>query len=174
VLDYFLIADHGVLVLLPEPPSVENAYRFVKAAFFRKLQQVEEEYGIAELVGEAMSTRAGASRTAPDVLAAVRKKDAALADRLERDLAAFRVKLVVNQTRGVADDGLGAAVVAAWKKFFGLEMEYLGSVGYDDEAWRAVRKRRPVLLERPTCAAASGLSRVAERIAALDGAGSGR
>ncbi|HSN14611.1 MAG TPA: P-loop NTPase, partial [Anaeromyxobacteraceae bacterium] len=32
VLDFFLVADHGVLVLVPEPTAVENAYRFVKAA----------------------------------------------------------------------------------------------------------------------------------------------
>ena len=33
VLDFFLVSDHGVLTLVPEPTSVENAYRFLKAAF---------------------------------------------------------------------------------------------------------------------------------------------
>ena len=40
VLDFFLVSDHGVLVLVPEPTAVENAYRFVKAAFWRRMRNV--------------------------------------------------------------------------------------------------------------------------------------
>ncbi len=35
----------GVLVLLPEPTSVENAYRFLKAALFRRLQHTAQTLG---------------------------------------------------------------------------------------------------------------------------------
>ena len=28
ILDFFLIADHGILTVIPEPTSIENAYRF--------------------------------------------------------------------------------------------------------------------------------------------------
>lgn len=169
-LDFFLLADHGLLVLLPEPTSVENAYRFVKAAFFRRLQQVEAEYGIKNLVDSALSTREGASRTPHDVIEYVRARNAALGERLERELINFRVRLIVNQARTDGDLKVGAAVVAAWKKFFGLEMDDLGAIRYDDEAWRAIRKRRPILLERPDSPASQGLRRLAERLLAIDGA----
>jgi flagellar biosynthesis protein FlhG len=168
-LDFFLMADHGVLVVLPEPTAVENAYRFVKAAFFRRLQQVEAQYGIEELVESALTTREGALRTPHDFIAQVRQQDAAAGARLERDLQSFRIRLVVNQARTDADMNVGAAVVSAWKKFFGLEMDDLGAIRYDDEAWRAVRKRRPILLERPDSPAAQGLQRIAGRILTLDG-----
>ena len=39
-LDLFLSADKGILVTAPEPTSVENTYRFVKSAFYRKLKTV--------------------------------------------------------------------------------------------------------------------------------------
>jgi flagellar biosynthesis protein FlhG len=168
-LDFFIIADHCLLVLLPEPTSVENAYRFVKAAFFRRLQQVEAQYGIEELVESALSTREGAARTPFDIIAHVRKQNPALADKLEQELLAFKVRLVVNQARSDADLGVGAAVVAAWKKFFGLEMDDLGSIRYDDEAWRAVRRRRPIVLERPESQAAQCIQRIADRLLAIDG-----
>jgi flagellar biosynthesis protein FlhG len=172
-LDFFLVADHGVLVVLPEPTAVENAYRFVKAAFFRRLQQVEAQYGIEDLVESALTTREGALRTPHDFIAQVRQHDPAAGARLERDLQSFRIRLVVNQARTDADMNVGGAVVAAWKKFFGLEMDDLGAIRYDDEAWRAVRKRRPVLLERPDSPAAMSLQRIAGRILTLDGHGSG-
>ncbi|SET01867.1 P-loop NTPase [Stigmatella erecta] len=168
-LDFFLVADHGVLVVLPEPTAVENAYRFVKAAFFRKLQQVEAQYGIEDLVESALTTREGNLRTPHDFIAQVRKDDPAAGARLEKDLMSFRIRLVVNQARTDADMTVGNAVVSAWKKFFGLEMDDLGAIRYDDEAWRAIRKRRPVLLERPESPAAQGLQRIAGRILALDG-----
>jgi flagellar biosynthesis protein FlhG len=172
-LDFFLVADHGVLVVLPEPTAVENAYRFVKAAFFRRLQQVEAQYGIEELVESALTTREGAMRTPHDFIAQVRQQDPAAGARLERDLQSFRIRLVVNQARTDADMNVGTAVVAAWKKFFGLEMDDLGAIRYDDEAWRAVRKRRPILLERPESPASQGLQRIAGRILTLDGNVSG-
>jgi flagellar biosynthesis protein FlhG len=172
-LDFFLVADHGVLVVLPEPTAVENAYRFVKAAFFRKLQQVESQYGIEELVESALTTREGALRTPHDFITQVRQHDPAAGARLERDLQSFRIRLVVNQARTDADMNVGTAVVAAWKKFFGLEMDDLGAIRYDDEAWRAVRKRRPILLERPESPASQGLQRIAGRILTLDGNVSG-
>ncbi|RKH31842.1 MinD/ParA family protein [Corallococcus praedator] len=168
-LDFFLLADHGLLVVLPEPTSVENAYRFVKAAFFRKLQQVEAQYGIQDLVEGALSTREGGLRTLHDVVAQVRKKAPSDAERLERELASFRVRLVVNQARTDADANVGAAMVAAWKKFFGIDMDDLGALRYDDEAWRAVRKRKPVLIERPDSPVSLGLQRIATRLLSLDG-----
>jgi flagellar biosynthesis protein FlhG len=65
-------------------------------------------------------------------------------------------------------------VIAAWKKFFGLEMDMLGSIRYDDEAWRAIRKRRPVLVERPECEAAQAVLKIAERLMAEDAPGGSR
>ncbi|HEX8435873.1 P-loop NTPase, partial [Archangium sp.] len=75
-LDFFIIADHCVLVLLPEPTSVENAYRFIKAAFYRRLQQVEAQYGIENLVERALSTREGAARTPFEIIQHVRQQNA--------------------------------------------------------------------------------------------------
>ncbi|NMO20567.1 P-loop NTPase [Pyxidicoccus fallax] len=168
-IDFFILADHGLLVVLPEPTSVENAYRFAKAAFFRRLQQVESQYGIEDIVESALTTREGSLRTLHDVMAQVRSKDAAAAERLERELADFRIRLVVNQARTDADLNVGAAVASAWKKFFGIDMDDLGAIRYDDEAWRSVRKRRPVLIERPDSPASMAIQRIAARLLALDG-----
>src|SRR4029077_9001764 len=148
--------------------AVENAYRFVKAAFFRRLQQVEAQYGIEDLVESALTTREGALRTPHDFIAQVRQQDPSAGARLERDLQSFRIRLVVNQARTDADMNVGTAVVSAWKKFFGLEMDDLGAIRYDDEAWRAVRKRRPILLERADCDAAQGGVKIAQQLFSLD------
>ena len=167
VLDFFLLADHGLLVLLPEPTSIENAYRFVKAAFFRKLEQVQAQYEVADEVLAALETRDGIARTPFDVYEAVGQKDPALAAQLQQDMDGFRVKLVVNQVRTEADKAVAPAVVDAWKKFFGIDMELLGAIPYDDEAWRAVRRRRPIVLERPDSEAAAAIVSIVERLSGV-------
>jgi flagellar biosynthesis protein FlhG len=169
VIDFFLVADHGILVLLPEPTSIENGYRFIKAAFFRRLQNVQERYGIEHMVEAAMAARDDAATTPHAFVERVRQQNVVLSEHMAAELAAFRVRLVVNQARTPADAKVGAAVSAAWRKFFGLDMDYLGAIGYDDEAWRAVRKKRPLLLEAPGSEAAKAIGRVADAILTLDG-----
>lgn len=168
VLDFFLVAHHGVLVLLPEPTSIENAYRFIKSAFFRRLQDMQEALGLEDLIETALSTREGAVRTPLEFVNRAKAVDLEAGTRLERELERFRVRLVVNQTRAPGDDDVGHAVVSAWRKFFGLNLDYVGGISYDDEAWRAVRKRRPLLVENPNSASAGALRQIAQNLLALD------
>jgi flagellar biosynthesis protein FlhG len=167
VLDFFLVAHHGVLVLLPEPTSIENAYRFIKSAFFRKIQDLDT-VSIDSVIETALSTREGALRTPLDFIGRARAIDPEAAERVEQELENFRVRLVVNQSRGSADEDVGDAVVSAWRKFFGLNLDYLGAIAYDDDAWRAVRRRRPLLMDRPDSPSAVAIRRIVDNLLALD------
>lgn len=169
VLDFFLVADTGVVVMLPEPTSIENAYRFIKAAFFRRLQAAPED-GFAELIGQALAPRDSAPARSPwQVVTELRAANPPKATRLERLLGGFHPWIVVNQARNRPDFDVGPTVAAAWKKFFGLDLGYLGAVSHDDSVWQAVRKRKSVLGAFPECPAASGVLRVAENLIALGG-----
>ncbi len=166
VLDFFLVSDHGLLVLVPEPTAVENAYRFVKAAFWRRMRNVAQVYGYEPLLKTVME---GASFKSPvDLVATVAERDPDAGANLARHLSGFRPRLVVNQTRTDQDADIGRAVVAAWRKYFGLEMDYLGHIPYDDEMWRAVRARRPLLVERRDVPSAKAFASVADALLALD------
>src|SRR5512145_1718010 len=166
VLDFFLVSDHGVLVLVPEPTAVENAYRFVKAAFWRRMRNVAQVYGYEPLLRAVMD---GASFRSPvELVETVARRDPDAGANLARQLAAFRPRLVVNQARTAQDAEIGRAVVAAWRKYFGLEMDYLGYIHYDDEMWRTLRARRPFLIERPDVPAAKAFATIVDGLLALD------
>jgi flagellar biosynthesis protein FlhG len=168
VLDFFNLADTGVVVMLPEPTSIENAYRFIKAAFFRRLQLCSKGEGFPELVGQGLSPREGQRlRTPWEIVEELRVGDPEAANRLELGLRGFHPWLVVNQARTRADYDIGPAVASAWKKFFGLDLGYLGAVGHDDSVWQAVRARRPLLSSFPDSPAANAVLRVAENLIAL-------
>lgn len=167
VLDFFLCADLGLVVLLPEPTSIENAYRFIKAAFFRRMQGLSDP-GVADAMSVVLSGRDPHARTPWELVARLREHNPQAATQLELCLGGFHPWLVVNQTRTRADHDIGPTVAAAWKKFFGLDLGYLGSVANDDAVWKAVRARQALLLTAPDSAASLGLLRVAENLLALD------
>jgi flagellar biosynthesis protein FlhG len=171
VLDFFLVSDHGVLVLVPEPTAVENAYRFVKAAFWRRMRNVAQVFGYDALLRSVMGS--GTFKSPVELVATVAKRDPEAGRNLARQLAAFRPRLIVNQARTAQDADVGRAVVGAWRKYFGLEMDYLGFIHYDDEMWRAVRARRPLLVERPDVPAARAFAGIADGLLALDAADPG-
>ena len=169
VLDFFLVADTGLVVMLPEPTSIENAYRFIKAAFYRRLQALAPDDEFVGLVANALAPRDGAMAKTPwEVVAQLRETDVEKAARLEQALGGFHPWVVVNQVRTRADFDVGPTVASAWKKFFGLELGYLGAVNHDDAVWQAVRARKSLLDAFPDSGAANGVLRVAENLIALD------
>jgi flagellar biosynthesis protein FlhG len=165
-LDFFLLADHKVLVLAPEHSAIENAHRFVKAAFWRRLRAASSILGVAHLLDRGLD--GGRFRGPAEILDAIQGADEEAGSQLREQMAAFRPGLVVNQVRTPADTELGLGVAAAWRRHFGIEMDVLGAVDFDDEVWRAARERRPLLLTRSESRAARSLAGIASVIQALD------
>ena len=165
-LDFFLVADQKILVLAPEPSSVENAHRFVKAAFMRRLRAASSVFGVAHLVEESLG--GGNFREPFAIYEAIDGADAETGRQLREQMRAFRPGLVVNQARTPEDAELGRGIAAVWRRHFDIEMDVLGTVEHDDEVWRAARERRPLMLARSEGRAALSLARIASRIQAAE------
>jgi flagellar biosynthesis protein FlhG len=169
ILDFFLIADHRVLVVRPEPTSVENAYRFLKAAFFRRLKNVGRAFGLSELVEEAAKGKNALDLHTPaDLMRAIRDKDPEAWREISVQMDAFAPLLVVNEVRADLDDAddreVAADMASACRRFFGIRLEVLGSVPEDPEVRRSVRARVPLLRNAPTSPAAQATREIARRL----------
>lgn len=168
VLDFFLTADVGIAVLLPEPTSIENAYRFIKAACFRRLSLAADDDEISALVADALAQRGDGSVRSPwELVQRLRERSLHAAMILEQALSSYRPLVLVNQARSRVDYDVGPTMVSAWRKFFGLELGYLGTVPHDETVWQAVRGRRPLLSTYPEAPASAALARVAESLVSI-------
>ncbi len=169
VLDLFLFADCGVVVIAPEPTSVENAYRFIKSAFFRHIWNQEPYKSLRGLLTDAQGTvREFGILSPPAFLEQVWKRFPDLAPALTDELAAFRPQIVMNQCRTRADTELGEAVCTAVRRKMQVQLGFLGAVEHDDSIWLAVRKRRPVVLEFPEGKPAENFQQIVRRLLALE------
>ena len=166
-LDFFLSGDLGVLICLPEPTSIDNLYRFVKAAFFRRLQELEQTHQVRELLGVAMAGTTDATVQSPRALfERIKRLEPERGAQLHEAMRQFAPRLVVNQVRNGADAGIGQQVALAARNYFGCDVQSVGYLQYDDSVWRAVRKRRAFLLEYPVSTIAGALRSIVSKILA--------
>ncbi len=169
-LDFFLIAHTGILVVLPEPTSVENAYRFLKAAFFRRLAVVEKAFGIKDLVDEARAQRNKLNiHTPADLLRAIEKRNPDVGRQVNEQMARFVPKLVLNQARKTEtedDAHVAYDMASACRRFLGLQLEVLAVLPEDDAVRRAVRVRQPLRSVAPDSAIKHALDELAEKVLA--------
>jgi len=172
VLDYFLVSDDGILVLQPEPTSVENAYTFLRAAFYRRMRLAMVGHGVRQLVTLAMDQRNERGiRTPLDLLREIEETDTDEARRFVETMRVFRPRVIVNGVRTAEDVKLGFAVSSVCRKYFGVEAEYLGYVNYDDEARQSVSMRRPIVDLRQDADVSIYLQRIARKLLGLPSAG---
>jgi flagellar biosynthesis protein FlhG len=162
-LDFFLVAHIGILVVVPEPTSVENTFRFIKSAFLRRLRDIQK---VDKLPVDR--TFEGGMPAPLDLYEAVRKDDPALAGRVLDEIHKFRPRIVVNQTRTRADLDLGAQLRSAGRRRLGLSVDYFGHLEADDAVWLAVRKRRPLVVEHPESKISKNVERIARKLLASE------
>ena len=167
VVDFFLQAHHGILLIVPEPTSVENAYRFLKAAFLRRIRSVDASFGIRDLIQEVTRARGQRPLVPAEIVRAVAERDPEAGAALEREMASFKPLLLVNQVREPKDLALGEGMCAASRRLFGLELTYLGHLRHYDQVWRAVRAHQPVFFEKLGKSFALDLAAVAGRLLEL-------
>ena len=165
VMDYFMIGENGVVVVAPEPTSVENAYAFIRAAFYRRLRLAMASHDMRKIVTLAMDQRNELGiRTPLDLLREIQALDPDEGGRFVDTMRAFRPRLVINDVRTADDIKLGFSIQSVCRKYFGIETEYLGYVNHDRAARRSVYSRRPLIEAYPRSDAAIYLSRIALKL----------
>jgi flagellar biosynthesis protein FlhG len=164
-LDFFIAADAGVVVLLPEPTSIENAYRFIKSVYFRKLSLVPALAPVRGLIEMSLDPKNSRGIRSPaDLYREVLATEPNLAQALKDEIARIHPDIVVNQARTQTDVDIGYSVKSVCKKYFGLDMEFTGYLDYDSAVWQAVRRKRPLLTEFPHSRLVNSIDRITDSL----------
>lgn len=154
MLDLFLSGDEGILVTTPEPTSIENTYRFIKCLILRRMRNVINSHGHAELKGllkkifenPAWSHKV---KTVADIIRRLKELDPERGEALRRLMGDTSISIVINSVRRQEDASIGDAVSRACHDYFGMEIRPLGSIDSDDRVAESIRTRRPLVNEFP-------------------------
>ncbi len=166
-LDLCLTADVAVAVTVPEPPAIETTYRFVRAAFRRRLRRAFARDKLRSSMLERALASLGPLPAPIQLVHRLAKFDPALADAAWLEAQALRIQLVVNQTRVRQDPELGAWMSGLVSRHYGVALDELGHIEHDDTVWLTVRRNKPLLVDSPTTKSARNVERIARRVLAL-------
>jgi flagellar biosynthesis protein FlhG len=53
---------------------------------------------------------------------------------------------------------------SACQRYFGIHVEYLGYVDYDDCVWQSIRSKRPLAVEYPFSRPSKGIERIVNNV----------
>jgi flagellar biosynthesis protein FlhG len=165
VFDFFLISDNGIILCTPEPTSLENAYQFIRGVFFHRWMNMATDKEIGKLIEVAMdANNSEGIRTPLDLLERVDKLDKETGRMLRVGMQDFRPRLILNQTRNRKEADLGFAVRSVCRKYFGLELCYLGHILYDHNVYLAVQRGQPFFQDYPGSDVTECIRDIASRI----------
>ncbi len=166
VLDFFLMSDGGILVATPEPTSIENTYRFLKSAFYRRLKQSVSSSQVKNLIDGAMDRKNEMGiRNPHDLISAAGRLNEEDAQKMVQEVESFHPNLILNQIRSKKDIEVGFSIRSACQKYFGIHLHYLGYVVYDQDVSHSIRRRRPLVLENARSRAAQCVAEIASKLA---------
>ncbi len=160
-LDTFLMADRKIAVLEPEIIAIENMYHFIKNALFRKIRKALKAYGFKEAVDHLWEQREKYNiKSLKDLIEALKGSFSYLRDLLDRELADFRIYLILNKIRSSQDILIGSSIKSIFMKYLGINAQFVGYIEHDDSIWRSIRERKPFMVHY-------SLSRCGKEIEAL-------
>ena len=163
-LDFFLISEHGLLVAMPEPASVENAYRFIRSCLNRKLMYKFHGTSYQSLVDKAAYPKeSGGVHSIYELVEKVYQVDSNAAEEMVNEIMNFRPRLIMNQVRSQSDIQVGESVRDVTRKYLGINLSYIGYVTYDDNIKISAKKRTPIFQEFPNSGAAVCIRNIVNR-----------
>jgi flagellar biosynthesis protein FlhG len=146
VLDFFLAAHEQIAVVVPTPTSVENAYHFLKAAFYRRLREAIAHEEIAHLAEQTKGQKGALGiRTPRELIQHLVEISPEAGAAIAEKMAALRPKLIVNQIRSQEDISLGIKMSNVCRDYFGVEMNFLGGIYSDDKVVRSIQMKKPAI-----------------------------
>ncbi len=148
-LDFFGISNEGIVVLVPEPAAIQNAYLFLKSFVYRKLQRLfADSDSISRLIVEATDAHGGErTRTFSDLIERIAGQDRGLAEKAIFEFKSFRPKLLLNMASSKDDERVVDSFKAAAATFLGLDADFVGTIYTSAHVKSASRRMRPFMLD---------------------------
>ena len=164
-LDFFLMTEtNGVLVITPERTSIDNAFKFLRAALFRRIERFYQckEVGLLLKRNESLQDFIGCIENAACF---ERDTRAQLTAELMSLARSFQPRIVVNKATNAYEAKIAANILSKYaRQLLYIEPENLGFVYFDKYVSEAVNSGVPFIVSRPRLKISSCIADMANRL----------
>jgi flagellar biosynthesis protein FlhG len=146
-LDFFLISNCGILVMIPELTSALNLYSFIKNAFYR---YIIRHYHKNSNIRKQLEVRSKSSTIEREndsfshFLSRIQDEYPSHKEKLNIIVNNFFPKLVLNQGNNERDIAFGAKMGKIINNNLGLNVEYLGFLPEEQYARQCLLEKKPL------------------------------
>ncbi len=176
ILDFFLQADHGIVVTTRDSASYIGAYHFLKAAMYRKLNRLtgmesrsgeEKNSELEKYIREStLSGNDGQSAmTINELVASIREEHPQYLSTVMKAVWGFNPYLVVNRLPvGVGPEEVAGKIQSVAKRWLAREVRLLGSIGRHPDVERSAIDLVPAITRHPRSAFATEIASIASKL----------
>jgi flagellar biosynthesis protein FlhG len=166
ILDFFIYTPGKIIVVSPFPTSVQNAYGFIKSALYRKLSRLFVRNNeilrlIKRLVDPGSEERINST---VELIAAVDKLDTASAALMQKEVDAFKIKLIVNMAKSEENKKVGDIIKIVSDKYLGVDVEVLKTIPFDALVEKSILLTKPLLFSDTGSEVSASLYEIASDI----------
>ncbi len=163
-IEFFNASDVPILVINPNPASMENMFLFLEAVAMRILKLEIRLHGLQEDFKEFRAGSGNPPESVPGFLD-FGKRHSKNCERFLRDvLERFQPCLVVNKTRADDDALLGRCVVDVAQRCLSTRIHYVGAVPYDVRVNESLMKFSPFVAAHPASETAVAIMLIMDRL----------
>ena len=148
-IDFFLLSNPGIIVINPEPTSIENAYYFLKSCIMRLLKLYIDYYKIQNLVEKISEQIENNSKSIYSFLNEIINHDKYYANILYRALRKFKPCLIINKARTERDFILGQSIAQVVQKYLVIDLDFLGIIPFNEQVHLSLRSLTPFVRSYP-------------------------
>jgi flagellar biosynthesis protein FlhG len=141
-IDFFLTSNSGVIICTPEPTSIENTFRFIKAVYLRRLKRILKTGKYSDSLQETILQNGNRDLPTRDIFKVVEEDDPENLTLLKEKLARNKFNIIVNQHRKFTDPALGLKMETVCNRHFYSPFRYIGHVDFDERVHDAVYQRK--------------------------------
>ena len=163
-LDFFLTSENGIIILTPEPTSIENSFRFMKAVYLRRLKHIIKQHAFNSAVRHTVVDPNNAAIKSHEIIKTVLKYDPENEAFLKKKLNQLNFKLIINQFRKNLDPKLGEKIQTACNRHFYSSFQFLGNVSYNAGVYDSVLSQKLFVLKYPFTTSSVDLKKIADKI----------
>jgi flagellar biosynthesis protein FlhG len=173
VLDFFSVADERLVVITPEPTSIQNGYGFIKSALFRRLSRAYVRDGlVCELLhelGKPKSVRSIESML--ELLKRLEERNGELKQGFCRQLEGFRPRVIVNMLTSREEQESVEAVKLVAEKYLNIQVEFVGCIYNDPLIRKSAKTMTPLMVQDPYSTSAREMEGIVTKLLALEAEG---
>ena len=164
-LDFFLTSNEGLFIFTPEPTSIENTVRFIRAAYLRKLKQILKQRTFNTIVKNIVDDlKSEIIVSSSNIFSFLDKYDPPRSELLQIKLREFKFKFVLNQFRKQIDINLGDKIEKVCNRHFYSKFEFLGNISYDERVCDSIYKKTIFINRYPHILTAMELQNIEQKM----------